>query len=228
MSKGTTKYYCTLTLFLLGLLLVGCSSNAPDVEADLSSVNTSNDQVEKEENTIEKEDYENEKEDESSLIDDTNNNVENNPSDKESTTVNGKTNENFNEKENDKQLDQYSSKDIEYARVWLQLGPNQDIDALYVTHILAGTLLNPDDETSISYPEDVIQLAGSRLVDGSVTYSSNEDGTINVYKVPLRWDVKIPAGEKFYKDIIENTELVYVDPGEDNKVIQLIKKIKNQ
>ena len=228
MRKGTTKYYCTLTLFLLGLLLVGCSSNAPDVEADLSSVNTSNDQVEKEENTIEKEDYENEKEDESSLIDDTNNNVENNPSDKESTTVNGKTNENFNEKENDKQLDQYSSKDIEYARVWLQLGPNQDIDALYVTHILAGTLLNPDDETSISYPEDVIQLAGSRLVDGSVTYSSNEDGTINVYKVPLRWDVKIPAGEKFYKDIIENTELVYVDPGEDNKVIQLIKKIKNQ
>lgn len=228
MSKGTTKYYCTLTLFLLGLLLVGCSSNAPDVEADLSSVNTSNDQVEKEENTIEKEDYENEKEDESSLIDDTNNNVENNPSDKESTTVNGKTNENFNEKENDKQLDQYSSKDIEYARVWLQLGPNQDIDALYVTHISAGTLLNPDDETSISYPEDVIQLAGSRLVDGSVTYSSNEDGTINVYKVPLRWDVKIPAGEKFYKDIIENTELVYVDPGEDNKVIQLIKKIKNQ
>jgi hypothetical protein len=228
LSKGTTKYYCTLTLFLLGLLLVGCSSNAPDVEADLSSVNTSNDQVEKEENTIEKEDYENEKEDESSLIDDTNNNVENNPSDKESTTVNGKTNENFNEKENDKQLDQYSSKDIEYARVWLQLGPNQDIDALYVTHILAGTLLNPDDETSISYPEDVIQLAGSRLVDGSVTYSSNEDGTINVYKVPLRWDVKIPAGEKFYKDIIENTELVYVDPGEDNKVIQLIKKIKNQ
>lgn len=228
MSKGTTKYYCTLTLFLLGLLLVGCSSNTPDVEADLSSVNTSNDQVEKEENTIEKEDYENEKEDESSLIDDTNNNVENNPSDKESTTVNGKTNENFNEKENDKQLDQYSSKDIEYARVWLQLGPNQDIDALYVTHILAGTLLNPDDETSISYPEDVIQLAGSRLVDGSVTYSSNEDGTINVYKVPLRWDVKIPAGEKFYKDIIENTELVYVDPGEDNKVIQLIKKIKNQ
>jgi hypothetical protein len=228
LSKGTTKYYCTLTLFLLGLLLVGCSSNTPDVEADLSSVNTSNDQVEKEENTIEKEDYENEKEDESSLIDDTNNNVENNPSDKESTTVNGKTNENFNEKENDKQLDQYSSKDIEYARVWLQLGPNQDIDALYVTHILAGTLLNPDDETSISYPEDVIQLAGSRLVDGSVTYSSNEDGTINVYKVPLRWDVKIPAGEKFYKDIIENTELVYVDPGEDNKVIQLIKKIKNQ
>lgn len=228
MSKGTTKYYCTLTLFLLGLLLVGCSSNAPDVEADLSSVNTSNDQVEKEENTIEKEDYENEKEDESSLIDDTNNNVENNPSDKESTTVNGKTNENFNEKENDKQLDQYSSKDIEYARVWLQLGPNQDIDALYVTHILAGTLLNPDDETSVSYPEDVIQLAGSRLVDGFVTYSSNGDGTINVYKVPLRWDVKIPAGEKFYKDIIENTELVYVDPGEDNKVIQLIKKIKNQ
>lgn len=228
MKKRTTKFYCTLTLLLFGLLLVGCSSNTSNVEEDLSSENTSDDQVEKEENTIEKENSENKAEDESSSIDDTDNNAENNLPDKESTTVNGKTNENFKEEENKNKLNQYSSKDIEYARIWLQLGPNQDIDALYVTHISAGTLLNPDDETSVSYPEDVIQLAGSRLVDGFVTYSSNGDGTINVYKVPLRWDVKIPAGEKFYKDIIENTELVYVDAGEDDKVIQLIKKIKKQ
>ncbi|WP_289889940.1 hypothetical protein [Virgibacillus pantothenticus] len=45
-----------------------------------------------------------------------------------------------------------------------------------VRHIPAGTPLNPDDETSVNYPEDVIQLVGSRLVDGS-TYSSNVDGT---------------------------------------------------
>lgn len=82
----------------------------------------------------------------------------------------------------------YSSEKIEYARVWLQLGPNQEIDELYVRHISAGEPINPNDDTSASYPEDVTQLAGSRLVDGSVTYHGNGDGTIHVYNVPLRWD----------------------------------------
>lgn len=125
-------------------------------------------------------------------------------------------------------LSQYSSEEIEYARVWLQLGPNQDIDGLYVKRIPAGTPLNPDDETSGTYPERVIQLAGSRLVDGSVTYSGNGDGTINVYNVPLRWDGQYPAGEAFYTEIIENTELVPVDVGEDEEVVRLIELLKEQ
>ncbi|MFD1863071.1 hypothetical protein [Planococcus chinensis] len=125
-------------------------------------------------------------------------------------------------------LSQYSSEEIEYARVWLQFGPNQDIDGLYVKRIPAGTPLNPDDETSGTYPERVIQLAGSRLVDGSVTYSGNGDGTINVYNVPLRWDGQYPAGEAFYTEIIENTELVPVDVGEDEEVVRLIELLKEQ
>lgn len=123
-------------------------------------------------------------------------------------------------------LSQYSSEQIEYARVWLQLGPNQDIDGLYVRQIPAGTPLNPDDDTSAAYPEDVIQLAGSRLVDGSVTYSGNGDGTVNVYNVPLRWDGKYPVGEEFYADIIGNTKLVSIDVGEDEDVIQLIELLE--
>lgn len=120
-------------------------------------------------------------------------------------------------------LSQYSSEKIEFARVWLQLGPNKDIDELNVLHIPAGTPLNHDDDTSASYPEDVIQLAGSHLVDGSVTYSGNGDGTINVYNIPLRWDGKYPAGENFYIDIIKNTKLVYVNPRKDEKIVELIK-----
>ncbi|URT69067.1 hypothetical protein [Cytobacillus firmus] len=129
------------------------------------------------------------------------------------------------DKEDNKTLSQYSSQQIEYARVWLQLGPNQDLDELYVRHIPAGTPLNPEDETSAGYPEDVIQLAGSRLADGSVTYSGNGDGTINVYNVPLRWDGQYPAGEKFYSDIIEDTKQVSIKPGKDEKVIELIEKL---
>lgn len=122
----------------------------------------------------------------------------------------------------------YTSKQIEYARVWLQLGPNQDLDGLYVREIPAGTPLNPDDETSAVYPEDVIQLAGSRLVDGVVTYSGNGNGTINLYNVPLRWDGQYPAGKEFYDELIENTELVAIDVGKDEEVIRLIELLTTQ
>lgn len=134
------------------------------------------------------------------------------------TTIEETRNDDLNhtsKSDKDNALAKYSSHEIEYARVWLQLGVNQEIDELNVRLIQAGETMNPDDETSSNYPEDVIQLAGSRLVDGSVTYSGNEDGTINVYSVPLRWDGSYPAGEKFYIDIIEKTKLVYIDPGED-------------
>lgn len=127
-------------------------------------------------------------------------------------------------KENDA-LAEYSAAEIEYARVWLQLGENQDIDELNVEHISSGQSLNPDDETSASYPEDVIQLAGSRLADGSVIYSGNGDGTINVYDVPLRWDGENPAGEDFYNKIIENPEQVSIDPGDDQEIITLIEML---
>ena len=127
-------------------------------------------------------------------------------------------------------LSQYSSEKIEYARVWLQLGPNQDLSELYVQHIPAGAPLDPNDDTGITYPEDVIQLTGSRLVDGIVTYSGNGDGTINVYNVPRRWyggfspppDIDQDKVREDMEDIINHTEFVYVDPGDDEKVIELI------
>ncbi|MCM3224787.1 hypothetical protein [Terribacillus saccharophilus] len=136
----------------------------------------------------------------------------------------------------DDPLAQYSSEEIEYARVWLQLGPNQKIDGLYVRHIPAGTTLEPDHFPIISYPEDVVQLSGSRIVDGSVTYSSNGDGTINVYNVPLpgRWyggSPTPPEGldeetmREELEDIINNTELVYINPGNDDAVKKIIELI---
>ena len=124
-------------------------------------------------------------------------------------------------------LAEYTSEEIEYARIWLQMGENQHIDALNVASIPAGQPLNPNDETSASYPEDVIQLSGSRLIDGSITYSSNGDGTINVYNVPLRWDGEYPAGEDFYQEMIENTKQLSIDQGDDQKVIELIQLLES-
>lgn len=128
-------------------------------------------------------------------------------------------------------LSEFSNDEIEYARIWLMLGVNQNVDELNATKISAGSQINPNDETSTLYPEDVIQLAGSRLIDGSVTYSSNGDGTINVYDIPLRWENHVPEDlDKNYmqdltQDIMDNTETIYVDPGKDQKIIGLIEII---
>ncbi|EOR21418.1 hypothetical protein KGR20_23765 [Cytobacillus oceanisediminis] len=130
------------------------------------------------------------------------------------------------EKKKEISLSKYSAQEIEYARIWLQLGPTQDIDALSVQTFHEGEPLNPNDETSANYPEDVIHLSGSRLAEGSITYSGNGDGTINVYKVPHRWDGKYPAGEQFYIDFfINDTKLVKVGTGDNEKIVELIDKM---
>jgi hypothetical protein len=116
----------------------------------------------------------------------------------------------------------------------MQLGPNQDVDGLYVEHIPAGTKLDPDSDIDVTYPEDVIQITGSRLVDGIVTYSGNGDGTIYVYKIPRRWyggmappkDVDKEKVREDMETILANKELVYVDPGDDAEVIRLIEKLQ--
>lgn len=149
----------------------------------------------------------------------------------DSKTINKQSESNLssNKSNNEKSdLNNYANDDIEYARIWLQLGQNQHIDSLTVNYIAAGEPLNSDDHTSLSYPEDVTQLSGNRLVDGSITYSSNYDGTINVYNVPLRWDGQYPASEDLYKDIINNTERVSIKRGNDHDVIQLIKLINQR
>jgi len=137
------------------------------------------------------------------------------------------------ETSNDKQADEtvdplsnYTAEEIEYARVWLQVGTNQDIDELNVRHISKGEPVNIYDETSADYPEDVISLSGSHMVDGSITYSGNGDGTINVYNVPSHWQGSDQADENFMKEytkeIINDTELVAIDPGDDADVIKFI------
>jgi hypothetical protein len=190
-----------LTVFLM--IFAGCSNSKGE------SVQTSNDS-----SSTNKEEVSSDSSKESP-----NTNSNDTTSENNSTNAGGK--------EDNETLTQFSDEQIEYARVWLQLGPNQEIDELNVLHIPAGTPINPADETSANYPENVIQLAGSRLVDGSVTYSGNGDGTINVYNVPLRWDGSYPAGEDFYKDITDNTKLVNVEKGDDEKIIELIKLIND-
>ncbi|MCZ0703848.1 hypothetical protein J2T56_002069 [Natronobacillus azotifigens] len=208
-QKLANSIYFFISLILIGLFLTGCNGDADEVSNNNSLDNAISDSSNDSDLTqANDQNSYNEGEGEDEEI--TSDNTEETTS-KETTETNP--------------LSKYSSEEIEYARVWLQYGPNQEIDELNARHIPSGTPLNHDDETSATYPEDVIQLAGSRLVDGSVTYSGNGDGTINVYNVPLRWDGTNPAGEEFYTDIIQNTTLLAVDTGDDEQIIRLIKKL---
>ena len=223
MKKSNKNFYYNVSLLLIVVLLAGCTGDDNEKSGMDSLENESTLESEnegfKETDEVESDESNATIGSEESVTADS----KNTPSEE---IINDKSNNTY-ENEEEHPLTKYSSEEIEYARVWLQLGViKEDVDELNVRHISAGTPLNPDDETSASFPRDVIQLAGSRLVDGSVTYNGNGDGTINVYNVPLRWDGEYPAGEEFYNDIIENTESVYVDPNDDEKIITIIKKMK--
>ncbi|MGG4169329.1 hypothetical protein ABEW00_17950 [Rossellomorea vietnamensis] len=125
-------------------------------------------------------------------------------------------------------LSNYSSEKIEYARVWLQVTGNGDVEQLNVKRISAGEQLNPYDDKSVAYPEDVIVLSGKAMADGFVTYSGNGDGTINVYDVPSHWptsDQIEESMEEYTKGIVEGTEKVSVGTGNEEEVVELIGKI---
>lgn len=169
----------------------------------------------------------------------TNDNPENTPAEAEpdvSEEVPSKAdkNEDSNNQANDidgSALSEYPAEEIEFARVWLQIIGNQDVEELNVYHISAGEQVNPYDDHSVDYPEDVITLGGGIMADGIVTYSGNGDGTINLYNIPSHWPSKEQIDtsmEEYTDDIIENTEQIYIETGNDEEVITLIEKLNIQ
>ncbi|MCY8105413.1 hypothetical protein [Bacillus mojavensis] len=224
MKKLRNIFYCNAVLMLLVLLLVGCMGGKEEKSNNDSSLHSEENNNETDDsNQISKGESETTTGSEKSV---TNENASKESSTDESQETSSEEIRNEEKSQKDNILAEYPSEKIEYARVWLQLGANQEIDELNVRHISAGEPINPNDDTSASYPEDVIQLAGSRLVDGSVTYSGNGDGTIKVYNVPLRWDssddVSKGVMREVTENIIKNTKTVYVDTGDSEKIKRLI------
>jgi len=124
-------------------------------------------------------------------------------------------------------FDGYSDEEIEYARVWLDYvnGPNPP--QLTVIFEDKGTPINPyvEDE-NIVYPEDVTVLVGEFTADGKVTYSSNGDGTINVYDVPSHWHQQSDAEMKeATKNVLETIKKKEVPTGNDEQVLNILENM---
>lgn len=217
-------------LFTTALLLMGCSDDNQSESSnktDSSPGNVSVSQSEKandikENNETDKKEDDSEYVSESEDVDDSGKS----PSQEDSENTNGQS-----ESEESEGLSAYSTEEIKYARVWLQIVGNKDIGELNVRHISVGEQVNPYEDDSVNYPEDVIALGGKSMADGVVTYSGNGDGTINLYNVPSHWPSYKQIDEsmeEYTGDIIENTEEVYIDPGDDEEIIKLIEKINVQ
>lgn len=231
MRKLQKIFYCNAALLLIALLLAGCTGSKNEESKQSSDTDSAvqSEQIHNKtenSNKIGKDQLEPTTASEESATKASNENSSKESAMDESSETSSEEVKNEEKGKEDNVLAAYSSEKIEYARVWLQLGSNQEIDELNVRHISAGKPINPNDNTSASYPEDVIQLAGSRLVDGSVTYHGNGDGTIHVYNVPLRWDSAddLDQGvmQEVTENIIKNAKKVYVDPGDNEKIKQLI------
>ncbi|WP_096439009.1 hypothetical protein [Alteribacter populi] len=240
MRNFKVMFYC-VALLLITVMVTGCGSESKganneedesvadsetedgssDKEEDKSESTEKTDDSVKEESS--KDSSKDAEKDEST--DDSSNESENDkPNNDSSKSEEGS-------KGKDVDLSKYSSEEIEYARVWHQLAPNQQIDKMYVKKIPAGTPINPNHEdVSATYPEDVIQLKGTRVVDGAVTYSGNGDGTINVYEVPARWDEKLggevdkEAIKNTTENIVKNKKKVEIEPVANEEIINLIEK----
>ena len=122
-------------------------------------------------------------------------------------------------------LAEYSAKEIEYARVWLNTLGNPEVSELNVHYESAGTPINHYDEDSEVYPEDVTMITGYYTADGMIVYSGNGDGTINIYSVPSHWHAPPEEWPEIYEDILD-TSTIYLDPMNDEEVVRLIEKME--
>src|SRR5699024_215756 len=133
-------------------------------------------------------------------------------------------------------LNNLSSEKIEYARVWYQLiSTKNDLEGIrnvYVTKIPKGSKVNPQAQDSAVYKEDVVKLEAPMKAGGSVTYSSNGDGSINVYNsIPYKWESPQNSDysqmDKITRKAIEdNVETIYIKPHDNKTVAKLANKVK--
>src|SRR5699024_5280266 len=107
-------------------------------------------------------------------------------------------------------LNSYSDEEIQYARVWLdyyeQFGNSPP--ALTVQFWEKGDPISRSfEEDSALFPEDVVVLTGEFTADGRLVYSSNGDGTINLYDIPSHWpgEYEMEGGVKAYTQKIADS-----------------------
>jgi len=206
------------------VFLAGCNNKSSENHDNNSSSDT---------NTSENKENETDKKTNTSENRDTKNKKQSDNKDQEKK--NNDSNESH-ESTNKSYLNNFSSEKIEYARVWYQLVSTKNdlkgIRNVYVTKIPKGSKVNPQAHDSAVYKEDVVKLEAPMKAGGSVTYSSNGDGFINVYNsIPYKWESPQNSDysqmDKITRKAIEdNVETIYIKPHDNKTVAKLANKVK--
>jgi hypothetical protein len=127
----------------------------------------------------------------------------------------------------EKLLEGYSDDQIEFARVWLKVIGSKPSE-LNVKRIPAGTPINQYDKGSLGYPADAVMLYGSYAAEGQVVYTSNHNGTINLYPVPSHWQMPAEIANnpdkirEMTQKIVNEMKVVSVDVGNPRDVRDVI------
>ncbi|HLQ82827.1 MULTISPECIES: hypothetical protein [Staphylococcus] len=223
------KFSLILSLLFLSVILTACGNNEEsnnDIEqsSDTNKQDEDNNQREERQST-----EQSEVKTDQSLHKDSS--AENDKG-KDPTSKNDNASKMKNNDNSKSYLNGLSASKIEYARIWHQLGMVKDVKNIYVKKYPKGTPVNKNAEKSAMYPEDVVKLEAPMKVGGSITYSSNGDGTINVYeKIPYRWESSASSNPEDIYQVTKNAveqdiETVEINATDNAQIKRLAQSIQ--
>src|SRR5699024_1486314 len=223
------KFNLILSLLFLSVILIACGNN----EESNNDVEQSSDTNKQDEDKNQREERQSTEQSEvktdQSLHKDSS--AENDKS-KDPTSKNDNASKMKNNDNSKSYLNDLSSSKIEYARIWHQLGMVKDVKNIYVKKYPKGTPVNKNAEKSAMYPEDVVKLEAPMKVGGSINYSSNGDGTINIYKkIPYRWESSASSNPEDIYQVTKNAveqdiETVEINATDNAQIKRLAQSIQ--
>ncbi|TDW11069.1 hypothetical protein BDW25_0829 [Staphylococcus sp. AtDRG32] len=229
------KIILPILIVSLSVILVSCNNNDSEHHNDNNSSDTNTSENKDNETPNEIDEKTNTSDSEDNSESSNKQNKEQNDNKKQEKNNDSNKNQQSTDK-NKSYLNNFNSEEIEYARVWYQLISTRNdlkgIRNVYVTEIPKGSKVNPQAQNSAIYKEKVVKLEAPMRAGGSVTYSSNGDGTINVYNnIPYKWENSQNSDysqmNKITKKAIEeNIETVYIKPYDNKTVAKLASKIR--
>lgn len=229
------KIILPILIVSLSVILVSCNNNDSEHHNDNNSSDTNTSESKDNETPNEIDEKTNTSDSEDNSESSNKQNKEQNDNKKQEQNDDSNKNQQSTDK-NKSYLNNFNSEEIEYARVWYQLISTRNdlkgIRNVYVTKIPKGSKVNPQAQNSAIYKEKVVKLEAPMRAGGSVTYSSNGDGTINVYNnIPYKWENSQNSDysqmNKITKKAIEeNIETVYIKPYDNKTVAKLASKIR--
>lgn len=229
------KIILPILIVSLSVILVSCNNNDSEHHNDNNSSDTNTSENKDNETPNEIDEKTNTSDSEDNSESSNKQNKEQNDNKKQEKNNHSNKNQQSTDK-NKSYLNNFNSEEIEYARVWYQLISTRNdlkgIRNVYVTEIPKGSKVNPQAQNSAIYKEKVVKLEAPMRAGGSVTYSSNGDGTINVYNnIPYKWENSQNSDysqmNKITKKAIEeNIETVYIKPYDNKTVAKLASKIR--